>query len=189
MVGEGRQGNCRKEIQLCKVDRSYSLVTIRAQIPQHVCPWIHLTCFTHHKDTDALSGSVCLVSVFSLSVFSINPPPIPLPRNCFHRAACSTFLTPNFFILDIVLPLFFMNSQVIYLCSVSVCLARATLLCQEMKATQNGTRKWSTFWSHHSVLLQLKQAWKSASNGAYLLSPSLFKKIKLLTWSLTLLIL
>lgn len=89
--------------------------------------------------------------------------PPPPPRNCFNRAACSTFLTPYFFILDIVLPLFFheFSSHLLVLCLSLLGPRYAALLCQEMKATQNGTRKWSTFCS---VLLQLKQAWKSASN-------------------------
>lgn len=148
-------------------------MTIRAQKPPDASPWIHLLVW-HLVKNLILCLDVSLMYPFSLyqcspSFFFFN---LPLLSSRILHSQHSTVLCtlpllpetalivqhaqnfwPHFFILDTALPLFFIYSRVIYL----VRLARGALLCQEMKATQNGTRKWPTFWSHNSVLLQLKK--------------------------------
>lgn len=114
-----------------------------------ICLFFLLLCVIHHRADLKLSDKLHTH--------------IPEPAITVQH---SSQFWPHFFISDLALPLLFTNSQVIYFCSVSVCPCRFALLYQEMKATQNGTRKWSTFWSHSSVLLQLKKAWKSASQWA-----------------------
>lgn len=94
------------------------------------------------------------ICLYSLSCFAFTAEQRPLlcdthtpppPWNCFNHAACLIFLTSLLHFTHCASPFFFVNSQVIYLCSVSVCSVCVARLCQEMKATQNGTRKWSTF--------------------------------------------
>lgn len=94
---------------------------------------------------------------------------------CIYRRApspaCVTssllLLWPHFFILDTALPFFFMNSQVIYLCSVSVCLARTDLFCAARKWTQLRMEHGSGQLFDQTALCccsySTKQAWKSAS--------------------------
>lgn len=144
------------------------------------------TRLTFSEETKTLSEFVSQVSVLSLPVFTITFLKFILfflLIFCVHRRAhlllCdkqpllpdtalivqrSLHFWPHFFILHTALPLFVMNFQVIYFCSVSVC---TVLHCTALPGNE-GNPEWNTevvnvLLTHNCILLQLKKAWKYAS--------------------------
>lgn len=70
--GRGRErGDHREDVQLCKDDSSYSLVTIKAQMPSNAPSLNPFTRLTFSEETKTLSEFVSQVSVLSLPVFTI----------------------------------------------------------------------------------------------------------------------
>lgn len=114
--GRGRErGDHREDVQLCK-DDSYSLITIKAQMPSNTPSLNPFTRLTFSEETKTLSEFISQVSVFLsitvhhhffiflffLLIFCIHrrahlllcdKHTAPPPRHCFNRAAFFTFLT------------------------------------------------------------------------------------------------
>lgn len=157
--GRGRErGDHREDVQLCKDDSSYSLVTIKAQMPSNAPSLNPFTRLTFSEETKTLSEFVSQVSVLSLPVFTItflkfilffllifcvhrrahlllcDKHTAPPPRHCVNRAAFFTFLTSLLHFTHCTSPFRHeFSSHLLLLC---LCLHCAALHCSPRKWRQ-----------------------------------------------------